>query len=178
MRKTAVLLIVFGFAFVFFRIEAFGIDLLMDAAGYVLVFNGVRALGKVHGGFGISPALCIVLVLVTAVQIFLSGVPLVAVSLVRTAPEMCLFFMMAAGFYALAKADGRAWLGGILFALFAASAAASLLAGLDAVPYFAAIGLFHGFVAGFSLTAHIALCVTLAVFAFLCVPASGEQAQK
>ncbi len=171
MRKTAVLLIVFGLIFVFFRVEAFGIDLLMDAAGYILVFNGVRALHKAYGGFGISPVLCLVLVPVTAAQLFLSGVPLVVVSLVRVAPEMSLFCMMAAGFFKLAKAQGRAALGGCTFALFLAAAAASLLAGLAAVPYFAGIGFFHGFTHGFSLTAHIALCAVLALNAFLPEPA-------
>ena len=102
----------------------------------------------------------------------MSGVPLVVVSLVRVAPEMSLLCMMATGLFHLEKSQGRAALGGCTFALCLASAAASLLAGLCAVPYFAAIDFLRGFTLGFSLIAHIALCALLAVSAFLPEPAA------
>lgn len=107
MRKTAIAIMLVGFVFAFFSVRLAGVDLLIDAVGFLLVFNGVRPLQKSLPGFGQSSWCALALVLVSALQLFLGGFALLILGLLRSALEVALYLMLMGGFSRLLQAEGR-----------------------------------------------------------------------
>ncbi len=70
---NAIVVLCAGLLFVFFSIQFMGIDLLIDAVGWVLIFNGIRILERPGGGIGPKAALCIVLAVAGGALLFLKG---------------------------------------------------------------------------------------------------------
>ncbi len=73
MQKTALWVVFGGFCFVFLAVPVAGLDILIDAVGYLVVFNALRFLGKLYPGrcFKVSAVLSLVLVAVCAPQLFI-----------------------------------------------------------------------------------------------------------
>lgn len=129
MRRTAVGIILAGFLFIFVRLSFLGIDILIDAVGFLLIFNGARALQKIGRaqtdgllkpgatpvqepaplpatfGFGAAQGCAIALVFVSALQLFLTGVPLTVLGILRAALEIALFAFLLRGFGPLARQE-------------------------------------------------------------------------
>lgn len=70
MRKTAVAIILFGLLFANVTLLFSGIDLLIDAVGFLLVWNGIVALQKVDPVYGKSSITSMVLVVLAVAQLF------------------------------------------------------------------------------------------------------------
>ncbi len=70
---NAVAVMFFGFLFVLFTLPFMGLDLLIDAVGWVLIFNGVRVLERPNGGAGKTAIVCLILCVISGLQLFLLG---------------------------------------------------------------------------------------------------------
>lgn len=127
MRKTALAIMLVGFVFVFFSIPLAGIDLLIDAVGFLLIFNGVRPLEKTLPGFGKASWCAILLTVLAAVQLFFGGTVYLVLSLLRAAGEVLLFLWMMRGFARMLQSENRARLAQLTYAAFALNIAASAL---------------------------------------------------
>lgn len=99
MRKTAILILLAGFVFTSFAVEAAGIDLLIDSVGFLLAFNGMRGLARAQPGFAPGGAVCLGLVAVSALQLFCSGAVLAALSVARALGEAALYLLLLRGFW-------------------------------------------------------------------------------
>lgn len=131
MQKTAVGVMLAGFVLAFFSIEAFGMDLLIDAVGWLLVFNAARALAVWDKGFKPASWLALGLVGVSALQLFfMAGALALVLGVLRVAGQAALFLLLAGGFARLFAAGGQKRLAPVARAVFwlgAACCAAMLL---------------------------------------------------
>lgn len=127
MRKTAILLMLVGFAVVYFTIPLFGIDILMDAVGYLLVWNAVRVLHKKEDTFGFAPTCALVLTAICALQVTTGGMVLAAMLVVRPLAEALLYWQLLRGFARLAAAEEKPQLRTICFVVMALCIFASLV---------------------------------------------------
>lgn len=146
MRRTAVGIILAGFVFIFVRIRLLGIDILIDAVGFLLLFNGARALlkigraeaaglladapaGQAPAGLGLGAAqpCAIALVFVSALQLFLTGGALTVMGLLRAVLEIALFLFLLRGFGPLARRPGLSSPGRAVQAALALDMAVSAL---------------------------------------------------
>ena len=129
MQKTAVGVMLAGFVLAFFSLYAFGLDLLIDAVGFLLVFNSARALAVWAAPFKPASAVALGLVAVAAAQLFfMSGVPAVVLGVLRGAGLAALYLLFSAGFAPLFGAGYQKRLAPIAKAVFWLAAAGSLLA--------------------------------------------------
>lgn len=87
-----------GFVFVFFALPFAGVDLLIDAVGFLLVWNGLAALQKLDKAYGAAPVVCLMLVAVSAAQLFFRGTAGQALQAVRVVGELVLYWQMLKGF--------------------------------------------------------------------------------
>lgn len=62
-----------GFAFTIFTIPFAGVDLLIDAVGFLLIFNGLLPLRKLHSAFFAAVPVSICLVILASLQLFSSS---------------------------------------------------------------------------------------------------------
>lgn len=144
MQKTAVGVMLAGFVFTFFALPAAGIDLLIDAVGFLFIFNAARALRGSGAAFGHAAACSVVLVAVAALQL-LAGNGLASVlGPVRAVGDAVLFVLLARGFGRLLAAGAQRRLAAparavFLFAAGAAVAGAALPALLPAAAVFCGI---------------------------------------
>ncbi len=167
MRKIACLLAAFGFAFAFFTLRAFGIDLLIDAVGFVLAANAMRAFRRFWGGFPGAAALCFALAALAVAGIFVFGTAFSTVVVLRAVGECFLFGIMAAGFLHMElPPKQRVWRVLLAAACFACAAAVVSPAVWQLLLSSAATNAF----AAFSAAAHALLVAVLAVFAFVPEP--------
>lgn len=200
MRKTAVGIILAGFLFIFIRLSFMGIDLLIDAVGFLLLFNGARALQKIGRaeaagllpvsganaageaarppatlGFGAAQICAIILIIVSALQLFLLGVPGVVAGILRAAGETALLFFLLRGFGPMLQ-NGRLFaFVRLLPAAFALSMAAAVLSILFLfyTPALTMPALFAAWV--FVTAAHV---FTLVVFLALLIRTPGNKPQR
>lgn len=108
MYKTPTVLVLVGFAVVYFTIPFLGIDILIDAVGFLLVFNGLLALKRQQRLFLFAPQCSMVLVVAAAAQLFASGWLLMALGICRVIAECVLYWQMMRGFKGLAVGAGVA----------------------------------------------------------------------
>lgn len=107
MRKTALLILLVGFIFVSFSVPFMGIDLLLDPVGWLLVWNALRALRLKDRVIGASVPVALVLVPVSALQLFLAtGTLSLVLALLQAGLEAALFLLMLRGFDALLTQQG------------------------------------------------------------------------
>ncbi len=199
MRRIAVGILLVGFVFVFFRLAVLDIDLLMDPVGFLLLFNGVRALQKIQrataarpqtetdAARGETPArtflpgtgpLALVLVVLSGVMIFFPGAPaswstpLLVCGAVFYLLQALYFIFLGIGFGALLRAQGRRRLSVLAQVALPLAATACLL---QIPSLFAYAGDFYaGFVFGFTLGAHLfTLGVFVAVWLAFSTPKQG-----
>lgn len=97
-RGIALGLVAVGLGFAFFAIDFMGVDLLIDAVGFLIAYNGLRVLKKLCPGFAGSDILCIGLVALAALQLFLGGTALWVAGILRPLAECALFALMLRGF--------------------------------------------------------------------------------
>lgn len=107
MRKTAILILLAGFVFVFYSLEFMGVDLLIDAVGWLMVWNGVRALHKRDGVFRLSVIFSLMLVPISALQLFFTGPVVFLLWALRYACELLFYFTMMQGFCRLLCTENR-----------------------------------------------------------------------
>ena len=145
MRRTAFLILLAGVIFVYFSIPFMGIDLLIDAVGFSLLFNAIRPLRKTRQGFAIADSLCLGLVLVSALQLLFFGIPSIVLASLRALLETLVFCMLAGGLWQMLKRDNAPRLAlsiKIIFglgALFSLSNGIILVAGIQ-IPAFYGFG--------------------------------------
>lgn len=125
MRRTAIAIMLVGFVFVFFSVEFRGIDLLIDAVGFLAIFNAVRPFEKTMPGFGKSTWCAIALTVLAAGQLFFGGTVYLVLSLLRAAGEILLFLWLMRGFAQMLVRDGRRQLAPLVYGAFALNVAAS-----------------------------------------------------
>lgn len=163
MRKTAILLILAGLVFAFFSLPFEGIDLLIDAVGFLLVWNGVRALQKQTGQFAFGPVCSGALVVVCAAALFVpAGLAANLLLLTRGVLEAALILFLMLGFGRLAKEAAQTLdaalakvAPGLFVAGWAVYLAAALLPGSLPPPL----------AGGVLLVARVALCLLLVRYA-------------
>lgn len=107
MRKVSAGIILAGFVFVFFALPFAGIDLLIDAVGFLLIFNGVRPLARLNRAFRPCPALSLGLTAVAALQLFTAGWAALCLGLLRAAGQAALCLLLGHGFCALSLPNSR-----------------------------------------------------------------------
>lgn len=97
MLPAAIGLLLAGFGFTFFSVTVGDLDILIDAVGFLLVFNGVGALRKANKGlFGGTAPVCLLLVVVACLQLFLPfGAMRVILLEARAALEAILYLLLA-----------------------------------------------------------------------------------
>lgn len=166
MRRTALAIMLAGFAFTFFSIPAAGIDLLIDAVGFLLVFNSLRPLKKLWPAFGPSPWVCLFLVAVSALQLFFTGEVSLVLTVLRAAGECLLFVFLARGLFAMARVTAHARLAPAVAACAALNAVGAAFSGL--LPFMAVPAAIAGAVL---LACHVALLGALLALAL----ASGHK---
>lgn len=127
MRKIAAWLVFSGLIFAFFSLPFAGTDLLIDAVGFLLVWNGVRALQKKDAVYGFAAACSLVLVGVAVLQLFLTSMGGWVLAGLRLAAEGLLCWQLFAGFARL----GAKWRG-VKASVVAYSALGVCLAGIAA----------------------------------------------
>ncbi|NLW79961.1 MAG: hypothetical protein GXY32_11225 [Ruminococcaceae bacterium] len=127
MRRTALAIMLVGFVFVFFSIPLAGVDLLIDAVGFLLVFNGARPLEKTMPGFGKASWCAIALTVVSAAQLFLGGTVYLVLSLLRAAGEVLLFLWLMRGLTQMLKKESRLRLVPLTYGAFTLNMATSAL---------------------------------------------------
>lgn len=98
MRRTALFLMLAGFVFVFFSVSLFGIDILIDAVGYLLVWNAIRALQRKESVYGFAATCCLALVVICAIQLITSGIIYTVLLVVRPLAEALLYWQLLLGF--------------------------------------------------------------------------------
>ncbi|MDL2324229.1 hypothetical protein LJC61_03635 [Ruminococcaceae bacterium OttesenSCG-928-A16] len=175
MRRIAAAIVLVGFAFAFFTLPFAGVDILIDAVGFLLVWNGVRALQKKDAVYRFAAPCSLVLVAIAAAQVFLGGgVAAYAVQSglagwvlqgLRLAAEGLLYWQLLAGFARLAKAGQRPGLAKLAYVALAVCLAGVLVSAC------AWALLFFGYplvvpVAAVVWAGHIALLAVLAGFVF------------
>ncbi len=96
---NAVAVIFVGLIFVFFSFSFMGIDLLIDAVGWILVFNGVRVYERPRGGIGFIAVLCLILCVASALLLFFSGTAFLLVHIVYAIMIFCFFMSLSALFF-------------------------------------------------------------------------------
>lgn len=190
MRRTAVGILLAGFVFIFFIIPFMGIDLLIDAVGFLLLFNGARALQKIGRaeaegllpgtntgllppasfGFGAAQPLAIILVGLSAVQLFVgvstgmaSGGGIIGIA--RAVLEILLFLSLLRGFGPFLKNRGLKVLGLAVPIALLLDMAAGVLSILAILFLFVAAP----FLFAVNVAAAIIHLFTLAVFIWLLV---------
>ena len=127
MRRNAVGIMLAGFVFALFAVQVGGIDLLLDAVGWLLVFNGLRPMERPGGGVGPRAALCLALVAVSAAQLFLTaGTPELVAYVARMALEAAFFLLMMLFFYRMLAGFSHRKTGIALGCAFALNALVSL----------------------------------------------------
>lgn len=185
MRRIAAGILLAGFVFIFFRVPVLGIDILIDAVGFLLLFNGARALQKMERAeaalcapdlftppafaFGAAQPIAIALVALSAAQLFAGAVTGLGsgggiVGIARGVLEILLFACLLRGLLPLLKRQGRRALGWALPAALALDMAASLLSVVGIFVLAAQPLPFLAFVTVFSISAHL---FTAAVFIWL-----------
>jgi hypothetical protein len=103
-HKTAMAIFLTGLVFSFFTAPAFGIDLLLDPVGFLLIFNAMNTLRKLAGGnvgagyFKVAMFISIALILLSTVPIFFDGEVGQAALTLRPALETVLFAMLLLGY--------------------------------------------------------------------------------
>lgn len=134
MRRVTAGLMAAGFVFVFFSIPVAGVDILIDAVGFLLVFNGLRPLAKLHPHFRFSPAVSLFLVVVTAAQLFLPASLARTATIMRAAGETSLYILIANGYgrsFLAGGKPGQAAFSGGIFTLCAVATAAFVVSFLS-----------------------------------------------
>lgn len=101
MQKIAVGIILFGLAFTFFSIFFAGIDILIDAVGFLFVFNGTWALRKKVPLFAKAACLSLVLVVVSSAQLFAFSALATGVLLLRLILNLVLMLILGLCFFRL-----------------------------------------------------------------------------
>jgi hypothetical protein len=173
MLPAAIGLMLAGFGFIFFTVTAGDLDILIDAVGFLLIFNGVLALRKTHKKlFGGACLLCLPLVAVACLQLFFifGTAPLLLLGL-RAVLEALLYLLLA---ISMGKALGEE-----RYILAPAARGAFLLNAFGALIW-AALSFFSPFTAltfhdVFLLLFHLALLAVLA-FILLSVPLASSRA--
>jgi hypothetical protein len=97
MRKMALGIILAGCVFITFALYFAGIDLLIDAVGFLLILNGAHTLTKYGDRFGPCVPLCLGLVVVAALHLFFGGAAGLVIGLARACGESALFLLLAHG---------------------------------------------------------------------------------
>ncbi len=85
------LLVFSGLLFVLFSLPFLGVDLLIDAVGWILVFNGARICERPNGGIGPLAALCLILSAVASSLLFLTNTPLLVFSFIYALCQLGFF---------------------------------------------------------------------------------------
>lgn len=145
-----------GFSFTFFALPFAGIDLLIDAVGYLLIFNAVRPLRKLYPAFKGSVSTSLLLVVVSSLELFFPWGPLYAI---RAMADAFLLLCLARGFYRLFCQQDKLAVGRVIATVLGLNAAASLGAALANVMGLPQAGLLQGACA----LAHWMLIFTLLV---------------
>lgn len=173
MRKTATLLVVagFGFAFITVWLPSMGIDLLIDAVGYLLVWNGLRALQARDKVYGFAPYVALALVGITTAQLMVRGTMIPVLSLVRPLAEALLFWQLFWGLRRIARAEQRRSLPGLYLATVVVGVLSCLLDIITALLFFTVWALelpaYFNAVTVVLLSVHIAMLLLLAYQAWL-----------
>ena len=97
MRKTSLMILLAGFVFIYFTLPFSGIDLLIDAVGFLLIRNGLRGLQKTGVTLGPAVSICLVLVAIAAGQLFVGGIFIVILAVLRAMAEASLLFFLMQG---------------------------------------------------------------------------------
>lgn len=134
-----------GFVFMYATLPFMGMDLLIDAVGFLLMFNGLNALRKLEPacGFALPGFIALAMVVPAAVQLFASGGVLAVAGWVRLAGETLLYVLVFRALALCAKAGAaglpvRLCIGaGMGFALL--RAAAQVVGALAPVQFGAAL---------------------------------------
>lgn len=101
MRKASIILILGGFVFVLFSAPLLGLDLLIDAVGYLFIWNGLRMLQKESPFFRLAIFFALILTGVAAVHLFLpNNIVLFFIWLIC---DLFLYVFMFRGFFILAR---------------------------------------------------------------------------
>lgn len=175
MRRTAVGILLAGFVFIFFQLEFAGVDLLIDAVGFLLIFNSAHALRKIEGRdtegklFGYPVPFAVALIVVSGVFLFAGGVFATILTVLRGVLEIGLFVSLQVAFLVLLRRRAQNLLAYLSSTALLLSAAVSLLgipaALMVAMPFGAVLASFC-MVSG--LIAHLfTLGVFVAVFVVL-----------
>ncbi len=103
MKKTSIMILLAGFVFIYFTLPFSGIDLLIDAVGFLLLWNGLRGLQKAGVNTGLAAPLCLLLVLVASGQLFVGGAFYTVLTVLRSLAEAVLLFFILQGLLPLAN---------------------------------------------------------------------------
>ncbi len=93
-----------GLGFAYFGLLFNGVDLLIDAVGYLLVFNALRALKKIQHRFAGGDVIAGILTVVALAQLFVYGTMLFFVMLIRGILELVLYIVLFCGLASTLKA--------------------------------------------------------------------------
>lgn len=173
MHRTAIGILLIGFVFIFFRLDFAGVDLLIDAVGFLLIFNGANALRRIEGKdgngklFGCAVPLSVAMVATSAIQLFAGGTFATIVSVVQGLLGILLFVVFQVAFLVLLKHRNQNLLA-LLTSIALLFTAAVYLLGIPALlaattPFGTLLGSFC------TLSGYIAHFSTLAVFIVLFV---------
>ncbi|MDL2254151.1 hypothetical protein LJC49_08835 [Ruminococcaceae bacterium OttesenSCG-928-I18] len=125
--RNAIGILLAGFVLALFTIELAGIDILLDAVGWLLVFNGVRPLERPEGGIGPRAALALGLVAVSALQLFFTeGMPAVVLAGARAGLEIVFFLLLIGLFRRILHKFGQSKTAGVMAFLLAVNAVAAV----------------------------------------------------
>lgn len=124
LRRTATGIILAGYIFAVFRVSFGGVDLLIDAVGYLLVFNGAKALRKRNGKFAGAPVMALGLVVVAAIQMFALGMMALVLAMLRCVADVLLYLFLQRGYVADLAGDGWHWESGLFRVAFGVNALA------------------------------------------------------
>lgn len=106
MRRTAVSIIIAGLVFVYFNIPFAGTDILIDAVGWLVVWNAVRALQKIDKVYYFAPQAAFALIIVSAFEMFASGGMLRIAVISASILELVFWAMLVRGLYKLTLDSG------------------------------------------------------------------------
>lgn len=98
MHRPAAFIMLAGAVFIFFSLPLYGVDLLIDAVGFLLLFNGLRPYARLYPAFGPAPAVSLGLVAVAALSLFIGGAVGAALLWALAGGSALLFLLMALGF--------------------------------------------------------------------------------
>lgn len=105
MRKIPITLIIIGLFFTNISLYFNGIDLLIDAVGFLLIWNGVKALQKIDAVYGFANVCSFSLIFISILSLFFTAKPFSFILLGLTW-AICgiLYFFLIRGLYlSLAK---------------------------------------------------------------------------